>query len=153
MASDSVEDLPAAPNFKRRRTAPPLLDGVSRGWAQQEEEDEDYAASDSEDDAATCPLDGSTGEYSSTNSLLRELHTLNQHRLLFSSPTDKSRILPLPIHHHQHSSVHGSSNPILPRSKGMEDGAIQAHLSPPDYSRPVGDEMEHVMKRYEESNR
>lgn len=35
----------------------------------------------------------------------------------------------------------------------MEDGAIQAHLSPPDYSRPVGDEMEHVMKRYEESNR
>jgi hypothetical protein len=89
---------------KRRRTVPPVLDGACRGWAQAplsintEEDDgeEDYISDDENKNIApnysiNCSLiqqqpPGDKAGYTSTNSFLRELHTLQQHRLLFSSP-------------------------------------------------------------------
>ena len=89
---------------KRRRTLPPILDGAYRGWAQApplsinnvEDDDEDHISDDEVEKIApnfsiNCsliqqhPPEDKT-EYASTNSFLRELHTLQQHRLLFSSP-------------------------------------------------------------------
>lgn len=88
---------------KRRRTLPPVLDGACRGWAQaplsinNEEDDgeEDYISDDENKNIPpTCSINcsltqqqpGDKTGYTSTNSFLRELHTLQQHRLLFSSP-------------------------------------------------------------------
>lgn len=161
MVSDLVEDFPAAHNFKRRRTAPPLLDGASRGWSQRDEDEEDCYISDDEDSVAPTPLDGSAGEYSSTNTLLRELHTLNQHRLLFSPSTEKSHppSLSPPKYLSQHSFSPESSNHIPPWSKGQISSGggvahhIQANSFYDDGAQDVGDEMVHVMKRYEGTNK
>jgi len=90
---------------KRRRTLPPVLDGAYRGWAQAppvsinnvEDDDEEDRISDDEVEniapnfSINCSLTqqqspGDKAEYASTNSFLRELHTLQQHRLLFLSP-------------------------------------------------------------------
>lgn len=87
---------------KRRRTLPPVLDGACRGWAQaplsinNEEDDgeEDYISDEDKDITPNCSINcsltqqqpGDKARYTSTNSFLRELHTMQQHRLLFSSP-------------------------------------------------------------------
>ena len=88
---------------KRRRTLPPVLDGACRGWAQappsinKEEDDgeEDYISDDenkhitpncSINSSLTQQQPGDNAGYTSTNSFLRELHTLQQHRLFFSPP-------------------------------------------------------------------
>ena len=90
-------------DMKRRRTLPPVLDGACRGWAQaplsinNEEDDgeEDYISDDENKNivpncSINCSLPqqqpGDKAGYTSTNSFLRELHTLQQHRLLFSFP-------------------------------------------------------------------
>ena len=90
-------------NTKRRRTLPPVLDGAYRGWAQApplpinnvEDDEEDYISDDEVENIApnfsiNCSLTQlqqpeDKAEYTSTNNVLRELHTLQQHRLLFSS--------------------------------------------------------------------
>lgn len=100
-----IADLPAdlvGRDTKRRRRLPPVLDGTYRGWAQApplsnvEDDEEDYVSDDEVEKIApnfsiNCSLTqqqqpGEKAEYTSTNSFLRELHTLQQHRLLFSSP-------------------------------------------------------------------
>ena len=76
---------------KRRRTLPPVLDGAQRGWAKSleddEEEDDEYDDDDNYGNHPS-PLDtqAAQSEYQTTNSMLRDLHTLHQHRLLFASP-------------------------------------------------------------------
>jgi hypothetical protein len=84
-----------------------VLDGASRGWAQaplsinnEEDDGEEEYISDDENKNITpnssinCSLtqqqSGDKAVYTSTNSFLRELHTLQQHRLLFSSPLSAS---------------------------------------------------------------
>ena len=88
---------------KRRRTLPPVLDGACRGWApaplsindEEDDGEEDYISDDenkyispncSIKCSPTPQQPGDKAGYTSTNSFLRELHTLQQHRLLFSSP-------------------------------------------------------------------
>ncbi|PPR01184.1 hypothetical protein CVT24_006060 [Panaeolus cyanescens] len=97
-------------HHKKRRVLPPSLDGTSRGWAKPHEhhiprfddDDEEYYESDDEHEEAPGSSRGNNNNgsnfsssqqqahyaspYKSTNQLLRELHTVNQHRLLFSSP-------------------------------------------------------------------
>ncbi|KAF9042098.1 hypothetical protein BJ165DRAFT_1529554 [Panaeolus papilionaceus] len=94
-------------HHKKRRTLPPSLDGSSRGWAKPHEhhlarfddDDEEYYESDEDEfeqnrDALSrgnpefIPSQQAhyASPYKSTNQLLRELHTVNQHRLLFASP-------------------------------------------------------------------
>lgn len=78
---------------KRRRILPPVLDGQMRGWGTpqdkmyetfDEEDDGEEDIPDDEDPDATYNkhLDS---PYKSANGFLHELHTLQRHRLLFSS--------------------------------------------------------------------
>jgi len=178
---------------KRRRTLPPVLDGASRGWAQTpplsignvEDDEEDYISDDEIENIApnfsiNCCLTqqqqqqpGDKAEYASANSFLRELHTLQQHRLLFSSPPPpassflscgsnskdvsySSNILsysghpPLPK---------GHSN--LPAQLPIERSRVSSHLSPtlisklsqqPSCGLPF-DEINSVTEHYEGTNK
>ncbi|KJA25955.1 hypothetical protein HYPSUDRAFT_64182 [Hypholoma sublateritium FD-334 SS-4] len=76
-------DEPPDRDTKRRRTAAPELDGRARGWATQPDGDDDdeYISQDEAPDPALPRSE----EYKSANTMLRELHTLHQHRLLFAS--------------------------------------------------------------------
>ena len=119
---------------KRRRTLPPVLDGACRGWAQaplsinNEEDDgeEDYISDDENKNipptcSINCSLTQQPGDktgYTSTNSFLRELHTLQQHRLLFSSPP------PLP-------SASASSFLCGSNSKDADSSSYSGYHSPP----------------------
>ncbi|KAH6917623.1 hypothetical protein BKA70DRAFT_339688 [Coprinopsis sp. MPI-PUGE-AT-0042] len=90
-------------DVKRRRTQPPVLDGMMRGWNSPSDEDGyfsedgDAAPDDADEDwkyhgppqSEEAPA-GST-EYQSANNLLRELHVLNQHRIMFKSPTPSAQ--------------------------------------------------------------
>lgn len=82
---------------KRRRILPPVLDGQMRGWGTPQ--DKMYETSDEEDDGEEdIPHDEFSpnhpdatsnkhldSPYKSANGFLHELHTLQRHRLLFSS--------------------------------------------------------------------
>ncbi|KAF8895047.1 hypothetical protein CPB84DRAFT_1963271 [Gymnopilus junonius] len=94
LISDSPDDF-IDRDSKRRRTTPPVLDGPSRGWTAhlpQLEDDEEYY-DDEYPPSYNQPLDPSLeqtslkSEYKSANAILRELHVLHQHRLLFP-PSD-----------------------------------------------------------------
>ncbi|KAF8203284.1 hypothetical protein BJ912DRAFT_943493 [Pholiota molesta] len=93
IVAESPADL-VERNSKRRRTAAPVLDGTARGWAPEQappDDDEEYTYSDDEQDVAHGPHPyplQSQSEYTSANTMLRELHTMHQHRLLFSSPSE-----------------------------------------------------------------
>lgn len=110
---------------KRRRTAAPVLDGSARGWATNpppplDDDEEEYISSNDE----VPPLNQIrplSEEYKSTNTMLRELHTLHQHRLLFVSP---SAVHPVGMHA-QHSALSQSASSHLPATSD------KFHLSMP----------------------
>jgi len=87
-------------DVKRRRTVAPVLDGQSRGWNRKEpddsEEDEEDMSQDDEQEIVTIEgrkdewQAGAGEEYKSTNNLLRELHVLQQHKLMFSNRSSSS---------------------------------------------------------------
>ncbi|KAJ7597275.1 hypothetical protein C8J56DRAFT_314471 [Mycena floridula] len=85
---------------KRRRTAPPLLDGRTRGWGdpQSAEIDSDAESTESEEEQSSSQSQGRlispNSEYKSVNSFLNELHTLHRHRLLFSQPDPQQTPFP-----------------------------------------------------------
>jgi hypothetical protein len=129
---------------KRRRTLPPVLDGAYRGWAQapplsindiDDDGEEDYVSDDEIENIApnfsiNCSLTpGDKAEYTSTNSLLRELHTLQQHRLLFSSVT----LPPSPLLRGSNSKDATHSSNILPYPGHTSEGHFNfpAHLERP----------------------
>jgi len=81
---------------KRQRTHPPVLDGASRGWARPPEtsfeDEEDYCSDDEVEEKAPSyhsqqESQQHQSEYKSTNTMLRELHTQQQHRICFSPPS------------------------------------------------------------------
>ncbi|KIM48430.1 hypothetical protein M413DRAFT_440160 [Hebeloma cylindrosporum] len=93
LVNDTSGDL-IERKVKRRRTQPPVLDGASRGWARPledpSEDEEDFCSDDEVENLASShpsQQDQSQSEYKSTNTMLRELHTLQQHRICFSSPS------------------------------------------------------------------
>lgn len=155
---------------KRRRTLPPVLDGPSRGWEQPEGNDserydlEEYSDDELVESEQTRVDDSSrtdSAEYKSANSVLRELHTLYQHRLAFST-TSPSLNSP------------AGSNPRSLQSQPMSD-TYNAHcehsrflpvipehpkgLSYPGNSVGIGNEqmleneVHRVTERYENTNR
>ena len=129
---------------KRIRTLPPVLDGACRGWAQvplsinnEEDDGEEDNISDDENKNITpncsinCSLTqeqpGDKARYTSTNSFLRELHTLQQHRLLISSPLPPPSVF-------ASSSLCGSSTKDVahPLSySGYNSPPIKGHLNLP----------------------
>ena len=176
---------------KRRRTLPPVLDGACRGWAQaplsidNEEDDgeEDYVSDDEiKNIVPNCSIDcsltqqqpGDKAGYTSTNSFLRELHTLQQHRLLFSPPPPPPSVSASPFLCGSNSKdgVHSSSYsgyyspPIkghfnLPLQLPIERPRVSSHMSPtptaklsPQQSHifPI-DEIHSVAEHYEGTNK
>lgn len=88
------EDSDKQRHAKRRRTQPPVLDGALRGWAvvgDGDEEDDDEEVDGSNTSVSlienTATMSAISEEYKSTNSMLRDLHALQQHRLSFTMPT------------------------------------------------------------------
>ncbi|KAF8971568.1 hypothetical protein BDZ97DRAFT_1251631 [Flammula alnicola] len=162
--NDSPADL-IERNSKRRRTVPPVLDGTARGWAapRENEEEEDYTYSDHEVDIVAPRHDyqqQAPSQYKSTNTMLRELHTLHQHRLLFATST---------VAHNSDTNATITS-PLYPapypRHATPEKGHLQpqhdrlrtAHVSPLiDKGSQVNDtsmeEVNRVTERYEGTNK
>jgi hypothetical protein len=129
---------------KRRRTLPPVLDGACRGWAhaplsinnEEDDGEEDYISDDEiKNIVPNCSINcsltqqqpGDKAGYTSTNSFLRELHTLQQHRLLFSSP-------PPPPSASASSFLCGSNSKVAAHSSsysGYHSPPIKDHFSLP----------------------
>ncbi|CAA7264704.1 unnamed protein product [Cyclocybe aegerita] len=86
LVTDNLVDL-IDRGTKRRRTQPPVLDGGARGWAQDNcnDDEEDYYSDEGDKSYPRQTMTRGNSEYAVENSKLRELHTLHQHRLLFSS--------------------------------------------------------------------
>ncbi|KAF9535569.1 hypothetical protein CPB83DRAFT_878718 [Crepidotus variabilis] len=164
---DMVMDFSEERNSKRRRTLPPVLDGTQRGWAKnvysEEEDDEEYYDGDDDEDvhqhnaltrntAEGVNSLATSSEYQSTNSMLRELHTLQQHRLLVASPS--------PSYHAQFSlSNHPSVLPNLAISKNRPLAQLPGPMQPVHVSQHKTEEIHFhgeanfVAERYESVNR
>lgn len=158
--ADCKDDLLSMPqSSKRRRMAPPVLDGASRGWnalCPGDEEETYFSEDDEEDDeATTASQSGPSREYSATNNLLRELHTLNQHRLLFSPAKTPLKQSPTPhtvSYSPRQYDAHRHRKSELESSHIKDPLHSQQHLKKHDVL-PNGDEQTHVLKRYEDTNR
>ncbi|KAF8807193.1 hypothetical protein BYT27DRAFT_7232754 [Phlegmacium glaucopus] len=192
VVADPPADL-AVRDTKRRRTLPPVLDGAYRGWAQTpplsisnaEDDEEDYISDDEIENIApnfstTYSLTqqqqpGDKAEYSSANSFLRELHTLQQHRLLFSSPPPHPSASSLLAWGPNSKNATYSSNTLSysdypPLTKGhsnvppqlpIERPRLSSHMSPtpisklsqqPSHGPPI-DEIHSVSEHYEGTNK
>ncbi|PPQ90427.1 hypothetical protein CVT25_014945 [Psilocybe cyanescens] len=167
--SDSPGDL-IERHSKRRRTLPPVLDGASRGWAMTpqlnvDDEEDYYSDEDGQENVASDFQHSQQqlqSEYKSTNTMLRELHTLHQHRLLFSPhfPQD-ARASP--------TSINMSLNPkSYPQQQTPNKSLMSQHferLQTPQYPTtpriekksthidPLSEEVTRVTERYESTNR
>ena len=131
---------------KRRRTLPPVLDGAYRGWAQaplsidnEDDGEEDYISDDeikniAPNSSISCQQQQQPGDkagYTSTNSFLRELHTLQQHRLLsFSPPPPPSSASSLLCGSNSKDAVQFSSY------SGYHSPPIKGHFNLPLQLRP-----------------
>ncbi|KAG5648162.1 hypothetical protein DXG03_006116 [Asterophora parasitica] len=154
-------------NSKRRRVLPPSLDGNSRGWgvfappSQDNDEDEEYVSEEdegTEDNGDRSRWAPYLSEYKDANNVLNELHTLQQHRLLFSSGHASSQvndssvaILSSPGSHHENtyllSKIHPTHRPLAE----IKDPAFDtAHSAGPRHPK---DEVIRVTERYGDSNR
>ncbi|PFH50749.1 hypothetical protein AMATHDRAFT_3712 [Amanita thiersii Skay4041] len=105
-----------------------------------------------EDTSGCASSDSSASEYKSANNMLRELHTLHQHRLLFAPTT------PSMLH------THGDSlqSPDIPPSSlkhvisSLPDPMrliTRASSNDPEATPSLIDEQAQVMEHYEETNR
>lgn len=158
----SISNIPfvddSSHDFKRRRIFPPILDGPSRGWGMSQEEDiyeEDAGTSDEERENTSSSSNPDVAEYKSANTALRELHTLNQHRLTFAS---SSRNAARSCTHfidpcsYSHPICLSKSHlpPISDRLRAQAETKVSLSHEPlPSNS----DESRIVMQRYEDTNR
>lgn len=156
---------PSQPRSKRQRTHPPPLDGALRGWLEscpggphgESDGEEDWT--EDAGDAATSPLPPSTSadQYKDTNSLLHELHVLNQHRLSFVHPP-RDRCLDPIRHNHTRGPLMQEECNTPPHHTASPH---PTHGRPESQSRCVGfaggkrlvEEVECVRQRYEDANR
>ncbi|KAF5311834.1 hypothetical protein D9619_003329 [Psilocybe cf. subviscida] len=125
LVSDTPGDSIAERNFKKQRTAPPSLDGRTRGWGQdqelstEEDDGEEYYIDEDTEDMVPSPSPAgyvhptlhAENEYKSANTVLRELHTLHQHRMLFSTaqPSGNHSTAHLMVAHTSPPLLHGPS--------------------------------------------
>lgn len=151
---------PSQPRSKRQRIRPPPLDGVLRGWLESEPASSHWESDGEEDwieDACdVLPSSTTADQYKGPNSLLHELHVLNQHRLSFvHSPRDR-RLNPT-LHTHIQD---------LPPGERPAAWADASPYHPPhdrltSRSRCIGsteekgivEEVHCVRQRYEDANR
>ncbi|KAF5377543.1 hypothetical protein D9615_005193 [Tricholomella constricta] len=159
-------DMEARRDLKRRRVFPPSLDGNSRGWGVPipasgcDDDDDEYMSNEDEPverngDRSAWPAHSS--EYKAANNVLHELHTLQQHRLLFSSSctstshipvNDRSSVNPSnPDAHDMRSKMLTAPRPLAP----IKDPAFDTSGSAG--SHPSEDEIIRVTERYEDTNR
>jgi hypothetical protein len=116
-------------DVKRRRTVAPVLDGQERGWNMEDqedsEEDGEVMSQDDEQESVESGKEewqaGAGEEYKSTNKLLRELHVLQQHKLMFSSSSSPSSPSP---------SLYASaqSNRPSPKPRGLNATPTKSSL-------------------------
>ncbi|TFK23118.1 hypothetical protein FA15DRAFT_670855 [Coprinopsis marcescibilis] len=149
---DTPDDFLASRDLKRRRTEPPVLDGTSRGWeVAPGDEEEDYEPSEYDQHTVQA---AQTDEYKSTNNLLRELHILQQHRLLFTEIPSKQAAPLVPSPH-----VHALSSDRLLGKVHFNGNSEPQHLWKNDHSNPGPDTLRNaeesiiVHERYGGTNR
>uniref|UniRef100_A0A8H7YBW7 Uncharacterized protein n=1 Tax=Psilocybe cubensis TaxID=181762 RepID=A0A8H7YBW7_PSICU len=172
VVSDTPADL-IERHTKRRRTLPPVLDGSHRGWATEPRtsaDDEDEYYSDDEEDEQESDFQRQQqqlqSEYKSTNNMLRELHTLHQHRLLFSpQATSDTRASPLtvikPYQHQQllQSPIKGLMPHLSERlqtpQQQLTSTSTPARIDSTKrtHTDPLSEELTRVSERYESTNR
>lgn len=162
----SISDIPlvddSSHDFKRRRILPPILDGPSRGWGTSQEEDiyeEDADISDEEREhtSSSSSSNPDVVEYRSANTVLRELHTLNQHRLtqaFASPPRNAARSSTHFIDPYPYSHPICLSKSHLPLISDRLRAQAETKISLPYEPLPSNsDESRIVMQRYEDTNR
>lgn len=158
----SISNIPlvddSSHDFKRRRILPPILDGPSRGWGTSQEEDiyeEDAGTSDEErENTSSSSSNPDVVEYSSANTVLRALHTLNQHRLtqaFASPPRNAARSSAHFIDPYSYS--HLSKSHLPPISDRLRAQAETRISLPHEPLSSNSDESRIVMQRYEDTNR
>ena len=157
----SISNIPlvddSSHDFKRRRILPPILDGPSRGWGASQEEDiyeEDASTLGEEQENTSSSSNPDVVEYSSANTVLRELHTLNQHRLtqaFASPPRNAARSSAHFIDPYSYS--HLSKSHLPPISDRLRAQAETRISLPHEPLSSNSDESRIVMQRYEDTNR
>ncbi|KDQ63864.1 hypothetical protein JAAARDRAFT_189390 [Jaapia argillacea MUCL 33604] len=162
---------------KRRRTSAPSLDGPSRGWGGSIDDFDDDCDDDGEDERYGFQETGAgsgqhlnhwqevAGVYRNTNSVLHDLHTEHQHRIMFLSPPSSPQVpnrQPLQPYPHQTPParpLHPQKVYIpLPQESRQYSGASPSKsnlVSPsPTSVQTFGlDETQLVKERYEDANR
>jgi hypothetical protein len=155
---------------------PPVLDGQSRGWGSDPDNEDEWSDEESASQQDSTADNGewksrtdNPGDYKSTNTMLHELHTQQQHRLLFAPPPPSplipgpyistlhsSRSSPVVSEVHSKSTVH-KKHQIPPATERpasqIKDPAFPA-ASTDDEGRPASmAELLRVKERYEDTNR
>ncbi|KXN84780.1 hypothetical protein AN958_12074, partial [Leucoagaricus sp. SymC.cos] len=146
------EDVIDIRNLKRRRVAPPSLDGQTRGWnrpsdtspAEEEYEEEDYIEDKPRNDGDEAKFAQSMikTEYAAVNSVLKEIHILHKHRQMFILPAsthtpntpqnypprseyDKNQV----IHHPERQTPTEESTRVYEHYEGTNRSLASAFLS------------------------
>ncbi|KAJ3571350.1 hypothetical protein NP233_g3821 [Leucocoprinus birnbaumii] len=140
-------------NLKRRRVAPPSLDGQTRGWnthpsnpssAEEEYEEDKYVGDELSREAKfvqseTRGREGSNVEYAEVNSVLKEMHILHKHRQLF--------VLPVPPLPHVSQDYHSAHPEMLDKTR------LSSAASPVFGYHKSTEESARVYEHYEGTNR
>ena len=169
LPSQPVE--PSQPRSKRQRTQPPPLDGALRGWLVSEPAGPHWE-SDGEEDwiedphsrmGSPLPPPTTASQYKDANSLLHELHVLNQHRLLFAHQSRDRRpnlnprvTLPLtqdPLVGHGPAAWTNGSLYHPPPSQFARDGLTGRSYNEFAEGKGLVEEVQSVRQRYEGTNR
>ncbi|KAF9455648.1 hypothetical protein BDZ94DRAFT_1277730 [Collybia nuda] len=153
---------------KRRRTMPPSLDGQSRGWAKELSCDEHSTGGDSSQEfgaTSSSEQPSNLWHYKLTNTMLHELHTLQQDRVLLSLPllpptTSGSSLSSASLPNFCISSTMFNPNPkiMTPRQdqiSQMTDYSDKPNKDPthPAINTQNPTEELRVKERYEDTNR
>ncbi|KAG6911771.1 hypothetical protein DXG01_000017 [Tephrocybe rancida] len=150
-------------DVKRRRVFPPSLDGKSRGWATQgdhdeDEDEEDLSLAEEQDGNRTTCATNST-EYKQVNNVLYELHTLHQHRVLFSSAhvsgSQSSLSQHTPESPQSTPDAHGDALAFKTITAPYPENPGHDNIGSASYQKPhlSHEEVYRVTQRYEDTNR
>jgi hypothetical protein len=156
-----------ARDLKKRRATMPSSNDSERSWKIS-----NYGAREAYDDGEEDVLehemgvaesDGNqwkdNGQYKATNSLLHDLHVLNQHRRMFSSPSPPSTSS-LEFHSSYNTSLAGSCSTTMSRHQRTDSdmGTPKVVEDIDDSSSRLGDvvsmeEAQSVQQHYQDTNR
>ncbi|KIK71263.1 hypothetical protein GYMLUDRAFT_52379 [Collybiopsis luxurians FD-317 M1] len=153
--------------IKRRRVQPPVLDGQMRGWGTPQDilyedfDEEDDGEEDVIEDEQPLTSDSAVlavnSPYRSANGFLHELHTLQRHRLLFTSSTSNPQLSfsPLPAHdsssHQSHALSHQPDKGLVRTGANTRRECFEDSLSALNARKQQ--EYDLVKGNYEEMNR